>query len=329
MHKFASDAPSSTIDLSTAMDIAMPIFVLIDPMLGEPLPHMLAAADSTHAAREVGWQRSITAVPLAANVSLPSHQHPYLVALTGPDDELLAHTMMLAQNERLAAQKDGLDGHGGNPHRIGGWIQTSMHVGQLAEQLSSMFQVNTVAITHARYMRQIDRRVLSLLRHVVGDARLSAQFGRLHSWTYVDVLGTLTVLRSANDEAIPLRLSSAEWAMMESGELIHRAIAQWLGETARAGEPATAIALEKIIPNFLFALSGARQAARKWPQRFAGTADLTACTALSILHPNMFDSNAVARFMDLAPGSDDVPDLLRYLHPDLKSLITNPHAQLQ
>jgi len=170
MHESAFTTAASASDLSASMDVALPIFVLVDPMLGEPLYRVAEVGEGTTATREAGWQRNITPVQLDPSVSLPPHQHPYLVALSGPDDPLLAETMELAQEERLEAQKNGLDGDGGGAHRIGGWIQSSLHADQLAERLSSMFRVNTTAFTKARYMRQVDRRVLSLLRHVVGDA---------------------------------------------------------------------------------------------------------------------------------------------------------------
>lgn len=329
MHEFASTTAASANDLSAAMDVALPIFVLVDPMLGEPMHRVAEAGEGTKASREAGWQRNITSVRLDPSITLPSHQHPYLVALNGPDDPLLQETLELAQDERIDAQKNGLDGDGGGAHRIAGWLQTSLHVEQLAEQLSSMFRVNTARFTKARYMRQIDRRVLSLLRHVVGEARVCGQLGRLHSWTYVDVKGGLSVLRSADENITPLRLSSVEWAVMENGEFLHRAVAQWLGERERAGEPTPAIATAEICPRFLTALTGARNAAQKWPQRFAGTPDLTAWAALSILHLEMAESGAVARFMGQAAAADEIPDLLRYLHPDLRALASAASAPRQ
>lgn len=320
MHESASIRAASAIDLSAAMDIALPIFVLVDPMLGEPLTFATSAADHTTAARAAVWQRDITPVPLDASVSLPAHQHPYLVALSGPDDPLLEETVELAQCERTEAQINGLDGHGGGPHRIGGWLQTSMHVEQLAIQLSSMFRVNTSAFTSARYMRQVDRRVLSLLRHVVGEERVRAQLGRLNSWTYVDVKGALTTLRSGSEDITPLRLSTAEWAAMENGELIHRAVAQWLGERERSGEQTPSIETKEICSKFFTALLEAKDAARRWPKRFSGVADLTAWTALSIMHSGIAQSSEVGRFMAGVDAPDEVPDLLRYLHPDLSAL---------
>jgi hypothetical protein len=327
MRDFSLAGLASGSELSAAMDVAVPIFVLVDPMLGEPLHTIVEGADDPTAAREDGWQRQITTVALDPSISLPPAQHPYLVALAGPDDPLIEETLELAHDERAEAQKGGLNGHGGGPHRICGWLQTSMHAEQLAAQLSAMFRVNTAAHTKARYLRQLDRRVLALLRHVAGDARVGGQFGRLQSWTYLDVKGALAVLRSQGEEPVALRLSANEWAVLGDGELLHRAVAQWLGEKALAGEPNVALQTEELCSRFLSTIEGTKRVARQWPHRFAGTADLTTWAALAVLHPELPQLAAVARLMGGATASDEVPDLLRYLHPDIRALATAAPAQ--
>lgn len=312
-------------DLHALMDVALPIFVLVDPMLGEPLFRIADAVGDTRAARALGWRRDVTVVSLNKCISLPPDQHPYLVALSGLDDPLLQETLTLAQAERSAAQADGLDGNGGSAHRIAGWLQSSLHVEQLAEQLSRMLRAHTAAVSSAKYLRQVDRRVLALLRHVAGDARVAAQFGRLHSWTYLSVTGELETVLSGSENSVALYLSSDEWCRMAHCELIQRTIAQWLGELARDGRSMPPTPAGAILAHATAAVDGANAAARRWPYRFSAPADLTTWAALSMLHPGLGSSAAVTRLMASAGDPGAAPDPLRYLHTELRALVdANP-----
>lgn len=310
-------------ELRVRLGDATPIFVLIDPMLGEPLPALVfdsGSADSQRA-REGAWQRVVMRIPLAARVSLPQHRHPYLVALSGVDDALLDDTFEIANSERLAAQEAGLNGDGGAAHRIGGWLQSTMHPEKLAEHLSMICRVNTAAYTTASYLRLVDRRALALLRHIVGDVRVRDQFGRLQRWVYLDALGGLADLSSSNEAAKPLRLSVAEWQAMEEGEAIHRTTAQWLGELATAGQTLERKPHE-ICGAVQLAIAEARHAAKQWPHRFNGLADNTAYSATCLLYPGLSTIKTVRAIL-AAPGTaDKPPELLRYMHPEIRQLAT-------
>jgi hypothetical protein len=315
-------------DLRDIYDPAMPMFILIDPMLGEPLPGMALEVDSASAqsAREAGWERAVEPIVLPSRVALPSHQHPYLVALSGMDDPLLELTLEIAHAERSMAQEQGLDGEGGAAHRIAGWLQTSMHVEKLAEHLSHLFRVNTTAYTKATYLRLVDRRALALMRHVVGDERLTGQFGRLRRWSYIDAIGKLAMLRNEGDEITPLRLNDDEWRFLEQGESIHRALAQWLGEIERAGDVTNSSA-QQLYAQFSLAAGESKSVAKQWPHRFAGLPDQTTWSALSLLHPGLVRMASVRNLMQ-EPGTADEPaDLVRYLHQKINMLAMNATAK--
>lgn len=312
---------SSADELRDILDSAVPIFILVDPMLGEPLPSIEMATDviAAQGSREAGWERAIQAVLLPARIALPPHLHPYLIALTGREDQLLDVTLEIAQSERSSAQLQGLEGEGGAAHRISGWLQSSMHVEELAQHLSQMFRVNTAATTSASYLRMVDRRTLALLRHFIRDDRLLKSFGRLQSWTYLDAFGDLAVLRNASDEHTPLRISIEEWGCLELGERINRALAQYLGELNKARtlcHPPDAHLYEHLA---LAALE-ASAIAKKWPHRFGGICDQTVWMALSILHPGLAKNCTVQNLMQDA-GSDSQPaDLLRFMHQQIRAL---------
>ena len=309
----APDYPNGCADLAdlvATLDPAIPVFVLIDPMLGEPIP----AADS-----RADWHRDVVPVTLHPSVTLPPHQHPYLVALEGIDDPLLETTLEIAHGERTVRLSLGLKGHGGAAHRVGGWLQSSMHSDQLAGQLSAMFRVKTDARTSATYLRLIDRRVLGLLRHLIGDERLGGQFGRLQSWTYLGPLGRLATLRSRTEEVTPIRLSEAEWVYMGQGDAIHRTIKQLLGELGSA--PVGAHLQEpQLYTRAGNALDEASRIADQWPQRFKQLQDKTTWAVLSMLFPDLANAEPIQRLLQEQGTTGSPPDPLMYAYPEICEL---------
>ena len=313
----AQFSPASFDELTAALDPVVPIYVLIDPMLGEPVP----AEDSRDE-----WARDIAPVNLHASVALQPQLHPYLIALEGIDDPLLETTLAIAHGERTALLDAGLGGHGGAAHRICGWLQSSMHADQLAEQLATMFRVNTEARTTATYLRLLDRRVLALWRHVVGDARAAGQLGRLQSWTYLTPLGGLATLRSAAEEAKPVRMSKAEWDQMQEGEAIHRTIRQWLGELELMGiAPHTEEAA--LYDWSREALRDAFQAALRWPHRFKELQDETTWAVLSMMHPGLARMATVGALMQ-EPGTPQAPaEQMKYAYVAVHALALDELAK--
>lgn len=144
--------------LRERFDSALPIFVLIDPLLGEPATPTRIDSGTLDAiaARGVIWNRLIAPIRLCGSIALPIHQHPYLVALEGHQDPLLEFTVDLALNERSQAMAYGLGGSGGGPHRIGGWLQSDLSVSQLAELVAAMCDLRPTVPTAPRYLRIAD-----------------------------------------------------------------------------------------------------------------------------------------------------------------------------
>ena len=295
-----------------------PILVLIDPMLGEPLPSNAPDGVDVQATREAMWQRPIQRIALSTRTALPPPQHPYLVELEGMTDPLLEAMLEIAQDERLQAQTDGLDGEGAAAHRIGGWLQSTMHLPALAEHLSTMLQVNTEVQTKATYLRLVDRRVLALLRHVVGDTLVTQQFGRLQNWAYLDVHGQISTLKTMGETVSPLRLDRGQWAQMQAGEMVNRTLALWLGETRRRGLADTCnVPAQSLYESLFNAIARADEATQTWPHRFQQLLDQSVWAALLLLDPAV-EHNASVHQLLKNTGSQEDPtepaEPLRFLH---------------
>lgn len=312
--------------LRSALDSAVPVYVLVDPIVGEPLPGEVSAAtlDAVTAQREANWQRSVIPVTLDEGVPLPPLQHPYLVALRGADDPLLETTLELAQRERAAAQSDGLDGTGAAVHRIGGWLQCAHQPAVLSARLGALMRVNTRARTAARYLRLADRRVLALLTHVAGIARTAAQLGPIARWTYLDAQGRVESLERTSETPDTLPLDAPEWQLMEQGDLVHRSMAQWIGELERnrAGDIPNGSA-QSLFARVWPAVSHANNAAQRWPHRFQDLTDRSVWAALHLLEPKLGDGRLVCDLLD-PPGSESTPaEPLRNLQAEIQARLAD------
>lgn len=306
--------------LRATVDPLTPLFALIDPMVGEPMAGIGSPAPGSDPTehRAGSWQREVVPVVLAKNIALPPHQHPYLIQLHGPEDPLLELTFEIAAGEKEAAQAGGLDGNGRAAHRIGGWLQSSMRAGELGELISGMCRVNTEAATTATYLRLADRRVLDLLRHVVGEERVSGQLGRVQRWSYLNASGDLCTLRSPREQNELVFLNEAEWARIERGEMLHRSIAHYLGEPQFGDEiaPPTFSAAET-------ALIKSKDAARRWPHRFHGDIDYAVWAALTLWRPSLAESLAVRKLLDDKGSTEEPAEAVSYLHRDIVAIIQN------
>lgn len=302
-----------------------PILVLIDPMLGEPLPSNAADGTDMQAAREAMWQRPVQPIPLSERTPLPPQQHPYLVELEGMTDPLLEATLEIAHDERLQAQTDGLDGEGAAAHRIGGWLQSTMHLTELAEQLSTMLQVNTEAPTKATYLRLVDRRVLALLRYVVGDALVAQQFGRIQNWAYLNVHGQISALKTMSESPSPIRLDRTQWTQMEVGEMVNRTLALWLGEASRRQRVEVCnIPAQALYDSLFVAIARAAEAAQTWPHRFQQLLDRSVWSALLLLDPAVEHSASIHQLLNNTGAQDDPnepAEPLRFLHHQITAYL--------
>lgn len=310
--------------LAMSLEAGVPAHVVVDPMLGEPIPVESDDVDDAAGVTSVrtqAWGRPVHAIKLSAAIALPPHLHPYLVELHGPADPWLARTAEMAWSELAQSQADGLASSGAAAHRIGGWLQSSLSAPELTQAMAAMFKVNTDAITTARYQRLADRRALAWLRQVAGEARVAGQLGRIQSWCYLDACGELAQLKSPSEVATPLRLSQAEWRSFMQGELLHQTVARWLGERAQSqADHQTSLDARACYARAHVAIERTEAAARRWPQRFTKPADHTAWTALTLLYPGIDTSPDVLAALNVPPQADEPLETLDTLSPALNAL---------
>jgi hypothetical protein len=165
-----------------------------------------------------------------------------------------------------------------------------------------------------------------LFRHVVDESRVRAMLGRIQRWSYLDAMGEISTLHGMEmgDDSVTVRLSVAEWKHMELGEVIHRALAQWLGELGRSESgPALHRAAADLYHPATNAVEAAREASKKWPHRFLETGDQATFATLALLYPALLHSRAVQSFLQQAGSSDEPAEPLRYLHTHVIELL-NP-----
>lgn len=288
------------VDWSLELASLTPTYILVDPMLGEPFPELLftesADAETLLNSRMQCWQRATHLIHLNQKIDLPPHQHPYLVAMNGPDDPLLQFSYEQATQEWSEATSGGLAGSGRAIHRIGGWIQSSQTPQELCDQLATLLCVNTRAPTTAKYLRLADRRALDCLRTSVGDARLSAAMGRIARWLYLDGLGNLVRIQNNDTPDATLTLNLDEWRRFMTGSNLHPVVAMWVGEmdlqkSAIESDSTT------IYVQAQRGIERAQHAASKWPELFRTTKDIEHWAVLEMLSPNQIEVPA-----NLEPG---------------------------
>ena len=293
--------PSANVqELQSCFVVGMPLFALIDPMLGEPIPlRGGSAVEGVQALREATWKRPIMRIELPQQTPLLPHLHPYLVAVSGPTDPWLQTTLDVALDEHQQAQSGGLAGVGSAAHRIGGWLQTGQSTEQLAQSLQKLVALRVAAFRPSTYLRALDRRVLALLRHVIGDARLMAALPGVQTWAYLDAKGQLAKLRRPAQElspqnefgqhasAQPLAFSDLEWLYLKRGDKVHRALAMALGDGSLPSLNACTIA--QLLERALQGVPATNPAARRWPARFASDTDHCVWAALSLFHAPLLE----------------------------------------
>lgn len=301
----ASEATAA--DLVAILDPANSIYLLIDPLLGEPLPvdDGLASASALQAAREAAWMRPVTPVPLDSKIALSASMHPYLVALDGPEDMWLGVSLELAQGERETAQSDGVAGLGTSAHAIGGWLQCGQPTPKLAQQLAQWARVHPLLPTQARYQRIADRRAMDWLRHIAGDAALASRFGPVARWVYLDTRGQLAALHRSDGEAqtLPLPLEPAQWRRFMKGRALHTTLARWLGQLRIDGLPMPEGNSAWCYQRAESALAQTAEVAARWPARFKQSEDHSAWAALLLLHPTLPRHPGIQHLLD----SPDTP----------------------
>jgi hypothetical protein len=288
---------SMSVALAGRLDPLVPIYVLIDPLLGEPLPELAEAVsectdlEALNNARSSAWESEVFALALDETIELEVHRHPYLVSVPDLGAIALTNSARIAFEERAWALASGQA-----PYRIGGWLQSACDPAILCAEIARLCRLHTECSVArpARYLRMADRRVLAMLRHVMGEASIGARLPSLSQWIWLDDGGSLErVSRSGPgcDEA--LVIPKATWTRLARGMDIHPVRARWFGMAADAR------------PDFdrvEDALAHARAMSATWPARFQDGADRQAWALLYLL------------FGDLS-GQSDIETLLQHGDP--------------
>lgn len=311
------------VSLRTQLRPDLPVFLLIDPMGGDPLPLAADEEDLTRM-RQSTWQRPVTNIALTRRVPILPGQHPYLVTLTGPDDPWIDETVVMAQEERLTAQEGGFAGSGAAAHRIGGWLQSEAPVEDLAAFLAASSLPRTDARTNASYLRIGDRRTLALIRHIVGDTRMCAHFGVVQYWGYLDAKGHLASFAGTPTQGASIRFSVEEWKQVRQGEILHPAVAMYLGENALSAQGSGPSSLDTLYAALLRACEEADRAAARWPQRFTSPTDRALWAALFARYSHTRPDGRIGpddRVGQRLSALSDADEPLRGIYQDIISML--------
>lgn len=230
------------------------LFILIDPMLGDPILHAsldtTTTPDALNDLRCDAWSRPTHSLRLPPGVNLQDHQAPYLVELTGSTDPWLHTSIEWAVHETVLSWTSPAEQ--ASPHRIGGWLQSASFGAQLAEHMSAWLRLRTQIPTHARYLRLADRRVLGLTAHVIGSEVFARHLGRVQHWHWLDAHAawrTLSATRAAtNSDATFASFTADQWACMRQGEAVHEIIARNAAQKAQDCPDTPAVAWEAVSP---------------------------------------------------------------------------------
>jgi hypothetical protein len=324
MMSLNAHASRLTEKLATSFESGVPIFVLVDPVLGEPLRLQSSAPSDmreVERARNEAWGRETCRVQLGERIDLPLAQHPYVVALHGPGDPWLSATLEMSLDEHFQVRAEGLAGTGMGPMRVGGWLTSSMHTDDLCALLGELMQTKTEAVTHARYLRLADWRVLDWLTVIAGPVRIGAAMGRIQHWAYLDVLDELAVLKGDGPPARDLRFDKSAWMKLARGSLMHPTLSRWLAALSESKDKdwMPAATKDQLYDMAVGALDHAAEAAGKWPDRFKQPSDHTAWAALCLLHPG-FAIEADVQLRMMRAADEDAANTVHAICMELDQL---------
>lgn len=310
--------------LVASLDWATPIYLLVDPILGDFLPQLVFSendnADAIREKREQAFGRSVYPIPLTSGIQLPAALHPYLVALTSAHDPWIAHSVKEAVSCNRATWEAGIDGNGWSAGKIGGWLQSSLPGEYLADMLAKWMHLKTEIRTQARYLRLADSRTLALLAHVLGEEALTTRMGRIARWSFIDAYGRLASLSNpssgeASDECSLLpRFDRKQWHFMELGPVIHGAIARAWGETVKRG--VAGLVHDASIPYTKAIVAAESYAGTKCcPLGLSCTTleDRSAAVALSLLYPGWENQEELDKHLDSMDGDQSISAQARRL----------------
>lgn len=296
------------------LDTGLPIWLLVDPILGEPLPYAQGHAQEDEATvqqrRSSAWGRDARSLTVDAPMLAPC-QHPYLVALRGLGDPWLARTLELAHQELATTREAGLAGTGRGPHAIGGWLQTQASGEALAASLDTVLRLKAPRRTEARYLRLADRRCLDALDALLGRDAWTATLGVMRRWAWLDGMGHLACAEIDSDpKTQPITFSAGAWRDFQIAPLVNPTLARWMG----ASQAAKSLEMRHAWHQALQALQHSRDAAQRHRQHLDHEADVLAYAVLALLHPGFEAAPITLRWLATDPTSDDFEPLHEHCH---------------
>jgi hypothetical protein len=314
------------------LDAAQALYLLIDPLAGEPawIADAVAADEQDASAlqrqRAKAWQREVFGIALDDAVNLGPSMHPYLVALEGVQDPWLSATAELGVAEFNECQEPRAVGQGSAAHRIGGWLQSGHDPAALALTLGALLRLNAAARSPYKYLRLADRRVLALVHAVVGEPALSAALGGIERWVYLDCLGRYAKVKGSGKEPQALQINAEQWQLLALGHRVHPTIAQWLmhRRQQQAGQTEPPPRVEDVLRRALDAVQSAAHGARRWPHRFAAEPDHIAWAVLVMLHPQFDQRTDVAALLQHDRSSSEPAAPLHAISPSIALLLRTP-----
>lgn len=331
--------------LKAGFDCDQPIYLLIDPIVGDFLPQLVFSGTDDVAAicsiREEAFSLPVFPVQLFADIRLPPSQHPYLVALPSADNPWMSDSLDIALAQNKETWLPGMSGNGWGIAKVGGWLQSTLSGEQLAGMLSDWMRLKTEYRTEAKYLRLADSRVLALLAHVLGPDTIIARMGRLRRWSYLDARGQpASLYNPASSEAetefrtLP-KLDQAQWKILQNGPLIHGAIAKVLGETGKLGNQVNFAATAVPYAAAITATERcATPAGLEADIRCITQEDHCTAIALTLLHPGWGKHPTIKEYLaceteaySLADRGQEICDILKNLaeKPDMSKASQHEH----
>lgn len=260
--------PAATLAaLCRQLDPGLPIYLVIDPLSGDPSPVDANAVqndpESCWETRQAAWQRDITAIVLNEKTDLNPTLHPYLVHLQGPQDPWLTHAVEQLYNDIAWELKRGMGGDGVVLWRWGGFVQSSHDAATVAQHLSALMRLRAESSQPLTYLRLADNRVLGWLAHVLGNATLQSHWGPIHQWVYQDIEGSVHHVQGPASavadvdglgtlpqyEAKGILMNKATWGQVSQGGIIHPA--RYLAWAQRLVDHAQRATRDAVVPRVL------------------------------------------------------------------------------
>lgn len=265
--------------LSAELNPGLPVYVLMDPLGGEPWPPQPGA--DLNEQRKEAWGCDVHTLALDPSIKLAASAAPYLLGPLSVNSPVMAQSWELAHTDRSAWLSGGVAQAGAHPWRVGGWLQSHAEPDVLAAHLAGLMRLHLLPplSSTARYLRLADPRVLHLIHQLCGQAFWQRLYP-IQQWHYVAPSGELLgakLLQGKHGAPLPLPLQRAQWQVLQWASVLNQALAR----SADGARPAWPHHDEQVL---------ALELGLRWlkdnPQRPAREPDQVAAATLFLRHLN-------------------------------------------